>query len=175
FEKKPIRRLFVGGTSTTVSQFRELLPKKLQTCIAGTFAINMNATEPEVRQHTLEMLAEANQHREKELVSKLITTHAKGGNAVLGVDETLQAICDKKVDTLFISDGFNMPGYVQEESGFVVANLTKSPLSDRELIAVNDVIDTAVAQTLSQGGHVEVINKHPELEDAGRIGALLRY
>ncbi|MCP5099201.1 MAG: hypothetical protein GY943_26915, partial [Chloroflexi bacterium] len=47
FEKKPIRRLFVGGTSTTVSQFRELLPKKLQTCIAGTFAINMNATEPE--------------------------------------------------------------------------------------------------------------------------------
>jgi peptide chain release factor subunit 1 len=175
FDRKAIRRLFIGGTSTTVAQFKELLPKKLLTCLAGTFAIDMNATEPEVRQHTLTLLADANAHREKKLVSDMLATYAKGGNAVVGVDDTLQAICDKKVETLIISDGYNMPGFVHEDSGYVVANLTKSPLSDRELIAVMDVIDTAVAQTLSQGGRVEVISNNPELENAGKIGAILRY
>lgn len=175
FADKPIRRLFLGGTAETVAQFRELLPKQLQSCIAGTFSIDMNDSEHEVRQQTVQLLKNANEIREHKLVNSLITTHARGGNAVIGLDETLQAICEKRVETLIISDGFNKPGYVREDSGFVVANLAKSPLSDRELTPVNDVIDAAVAQTMTQGGHVEVITGNPELEGAGQIGAILRF
>lgn len=175
FARKPIRRLFIGGTNETVGQFRDMLPKQLQSCIAGTFNVDMNAGEHEVRDLTLEMLTKANAEREKKLVSKLITTAAKGGNAVTQLDDTLQAICEKRVDTLVISDGFRTPGYVHEESGFVVANLAKSPMAESELTAVDDVIDAAVAFTMNQGGHVEVISDSAELEGAGRIGAILRY
>ena len=58
---------------------------------------------------------------------------------------------------------------------FVIANLAKSPLSDQELVEVNDVVETAVTYTIEQGGHVEVISGNPQLESAGRIGAILRY
>ena len=109
------------------------------------------------------------------MVQSLITTSAKGGSATLGLDDTLQAISDKRVQTLIISDGLRAPGYVQDEAGFVVANLARSPLSDRELLEVPDVIDSAVAYTMIQGGHVEVVADDPDLEAAGRIGALLRY
>lgn len=175
FARKAIRRLFLGGTTETVAQFRELLPKQLQSCIAGTFSIDMNAGEPKVREHTLELLQKANVEREKELVQSMITAEAKGSNAVLGLDDTLQAICNKRVQTLIISDGYRTPGYVHEESGFVVANLAKSPLSDEEMTEVSDVIDAAVAQTMAQGGHVEVIADNPDLEEVGCIGAILRY
>lgn len=175
FHRKPIRRLFIGGTNETVSQFREMLSKQLQSCIAGVFSIDMNAPEHEVRDQTLALLTEANAAREKKLVEKLLTTEAMGGNAVLGLDDTLQAISEKRVETLIISDGFRAPGYVHEESGFVVANLTRSPLSAEELVEVNDVIDAAVAQTMNQSGHVEVISGNAQLDGAGRIGALLRY
>ncbi len=175
FANRSIRRLFLGGTAETVSQFQETLSKQLQSCVAGTFAIDMTANESEVRQQTLDMLTEANAKREQRLVQTMLTTEAKGGNAVIGLDDTLQAICDKRVGTLIISDGFNVPGYVQESSGFVVANLTKSPLTDRELTAVDDVIDTAVIQTMVQGGYVEVVTQNSDLEDAGKIGAILRY
>jgi len=40
---------------------------------------------------------------------------------------------------------------------------------------VPDVIDSAVAYTLANGGHVEVIADNADLEAAGRIGAILRY
>jgi len=175
FASKPIRRLFLGGTNENVAQFRELLSKKLQSCIAGTFAMDMTAGEHEVRKETLIMLHVANQERESRLVQTMITTNAKGGNATVGLDDTLQAVSDKRVQTLIISDGLRIPGYVQDEAGFVVVNLARSPLSDRELLDVADVIDSAVAYTMAQGGYVEVISENPDLEAAGRIGAILRY
>ena len=175
FARRPIRRLFLGGTAETVAQFAELLSKQMQSLVTDTFAIDMNAGEHEVRERTLSLLGEANAAREKKLVEKMLALEAQAGNAVIGLDETLQAISDKRVQTLVISDGFHTPGYVHEASGFVVANLAKSPLSDGELTAVEDVVDAAVAQTMNQGGHVEVISDNPDLERAGRIGAILRY
>jgi peptide subunit release factor 1 (eRF1) len=175
FAAKPIRRLFLGGTTENVAQFRDLLSKQLQSTVAGTFSMDMTAGEHEVREQTLAMLHQANMERERKLVQTLITTNAKGGNATLGLDDTLQAISDKRVQTLIISDGLRVPGYVLDQAGYVVANLARSPLSDNELLEVPDVIDSAVAFTMTQGGHVEVISDDPELEAAGRIGALLRY
>lgn len=175
FTNKPIRRLFIGGTTETVSQFRDALSKQLQSCFAGHFNIDMTAGEHEVRTRTLALLYEANQEREQKLVKTLITAQAKGGNAVVGLDDTLQAVSEKRVQALIISDGFRNPGYTDPESGFVTANLARSPLSDQEMVEVEDVVDTAVALTMSQGGHVEIINHNPDLEGAGHIGAILRY
>jgi len=175
FAKKPIRRLFVGGTAENVAQFRELLSKRLQSCMAGTFAVDMTAAEHEVRNQTLAMLRDYNAERENRLVETMIAAAARDANGIAGLDDTLQAVSDKRVDTLIISDGLRVPGYVQDENGFVVANLARSPLSDQELQEVPDVIDSAVAYTLANGGHVEVIADNADLEAAGRIGAILRY
>jgi peptide subunit release factor 1 (eRF1) len=175
FARKAVRRLFLGGTAETVSQLRELLPKQWQSCVAGTFPIDMNANEPEIRERALTLLRQANEQREQKLVASMLAAQASGHNGVVGLDETLQAISEKRVQTLVISDGFRTPGYVHPESGFVVANLVKSPLSESELMAVTDVIDRAVAQTLAQGGHVEVISDNPDLARVGHIGAILRY
>jgi peptide chain release factor subunit 1 len=175
FARKSVRRLFLGGTAETVSQFREMLPKQWQSRVAGTFPVDMNANEAEVRERALTLLRQANEQREKKLVASMLAAQASGHNGVVGLDDTLQAISDKRVQTLIISDGFRAPGYVHPDSGFVVANLTKSPLSEAELTAVADVVDTAVAQTMAQGGHVEVISDNPDLARIGHIGAILRY
>ena len=175
FSSKPIRRLFLGGTAENTAQFRDLLPKQMQSCLAGTFAIDMNAGEHEVRKEAIQLLQAANAAREKKLVETLLGTQASGGQAVIGLDDTLEAVSNRRVQTLLISDGYQMPGFVDFSSGFVVANLAKSPLSDKELTAVDDVIDSAFTLSLSQGAHVEVIRDDPNLDQAGKIGALLRF
>lgn len=175
FNERPIRRLFLGGTSENVAQFRDLLPKQLQSCLAGSFPMDIDVGEPEVRQRALNLLREVNAEREAKLVDKLITLNAQGANGVVGLDDTLQAISDQRVDTLIISDGFRAPGYVHDSSGYLVANLARSPLAETELTEAADVVEAAVAQTVALGGHVEVIAENPYLEDAGRIGAILRY
>lgn len=175
FSQKPVRRLFLGGTAENTAQFRDLLPKQMQSCLAGTFVMDMNTGEHAVREAAITMLQAANADREKKLVQSLIGTEARGGQAVLGLDDTLQAISNRRVQTLVVSDGYQMPGFVEHNSGFVVANLAKSPLSDRELTAVDDVIDSAFTLALNQGANVEVIRDDPDLDNAGKIGALLRF
>jgi len=175
FATRPIRRLFLGGTNENVAQFREMLPKQLQSCLVGAFPIERDASEAEVRQRALNLLREVNAEREAQLVERLITLDAQGANAATGLDRTLQAVSDKRVETLIISDGFIAPGYLHPSSGFLVANLALSPLGEADMIETADVVEAAMAQVVTQGGHVEIIAENPALEDAGRIGAILHY
>ncbi len=175
FNKWPVRRLFIGGTVETVASFSELLPKQLQSCVADTFVMDMNAGEHEVRQQVLLLLEETNAKREEKMVESLINAIGQNGNAVVGLDETLQAVNHRRVQTLIISDGFRAPGYFDENAGFVVANLAQSPMAADELIPVDDVVDLAMNLTISNGGQAEVVTGNENLEEYGRIGALLRY
>jgi peptide subunit release factor 1 (eRF1) len=176
FANRPIRRLFVGGTTENVAQFKEYLSKQLLSRIAGTFTVDSNAGEHEIHDLALDLLRQANAEREQRVVSNLITTAAKGGSAVTGLDSTLRSLGEGRVQTLVVSDGFRVPGFYDANSNFLSAYETDpSPYGDRELVAIDDVIEEAVLNTFEQGGTVEVIRDNPDLEKVGQIGALLRY
>ncbi len=175
FANKPIRRLFIGGTAENIAQIREYLSKQLQSRIAGTFPIDMTAGEHEIRDRSLDLMQQANTEREKKLVNQMITIAAKGGNAVIGLDPTLKTVSEGRVQTLIISDGYRTPGYADEEANFLSAYEGNSSSFSGPIVKVDDVIETAVSKTIEQGGSVEIISDNLELEQIGRIGALLRY
>lgn len=175
FARKDIRRLFIGGTSENVAQFREMLPRQLQSCIAGIFPMDMDATEQDVRKHSLELLHELNADREERLVQQMLTNAARGGGAVTGLGPTLRMISDGRVDTLLVSEGFNRSGFRHPSSGYLTQTTDDDLFGDADFEPVPDVVDEAVSRTIEQGGNVEVISDNAELEGAGRIGAILRY
>lgn len=175
FKRRQIRRLFIGGTAENVALFHEMLPKQLQSCIAGTFAMDMDASEQEVKERSLQLLHELNAERERKLVEQMLNGAASGGNAVTGLGPTLRMVCDGRVDTLIVSDGFRAPGYRHLTSGYLSASPDEELFGDNNFEEVADVVNEAVDRTIEQGGHVEVISENPQLEGAGRIGALLRY
>jgi peptide chain release factor subunit 1 len=174
FANKPIRRLFIGGTAENVALFRDYLSKQLQSCIAGTFPADMTAGEHEIRQRSLALLGEANAERERKMVETMITTAAKGGSAVVGLEATLKALNDGRVQTLVISDGYRTGGYSDDSAQFLSAHAGDSPYGTA-LAATDDVVEAAVSRAMELGGSVEIINGDDELEKVGRIGALLRY
>lgn len=175
FARKNIRRLFIGGTNENVAQFREMLPRQLQSCIAGTFPMDMEASEQEVRERSLELLHELNAEREQRLVDQMLTNAARGSAAVTGLGPTLRMVSDGRVETLIVSDGFRKPGFRHTASGYLTETTDDDLFGDADFEPVPDVVDEAVSRTIEQGGHVEVISDNAELDGAGRIGALLRY
>jgi peptide subunit release factor 1 (eRF1) len=148
----------------------------MQSRIAGTFTIDMNAGEHEVREQTIQLMQEANARREESLVQKMITSAAKGTNATVGLDSTLKAVGEGRVQTLVISDGYRTPGYVHDGSAFLtIHENAEAPYGDGGWHQVNDIIEAAVHRTMEQGGQVEIVSENVQLEEAGQIGALLRY
>jgi peptide chain release factor subunit 1 len=174
FARKPIRRLFLAGTTENLALYRDYLPKQLQSCIAGTFPADMTAGEHEIRERSLAMLQEANAERERKMVETMITTAAKGGNAVVGLDATLKALNDGRVQTLVVSDGYRVRGYRDDNTGYLSAYEGESPFGTA-VAATDDVVEAAVSRAMELGGHVEIISDDQALEGVGRIGALLRY
>jgi peptide subunit release factor 1 (eRF1) len=175
FKRNQIRRLFIGGTAENVALFRDMLPKQLQSCIAGTFAMDMDASEQEVKEHSLGLLHELNAEREQKLVEQMLNGAASGANAVTGLGPTLRMVSGGRVDTLIISDGYRAPGYRHAGSSYLSASPDEELFGDSEYEELADVVNAAVERTVEQGGNVEVISENQRLEEAGRIGALLRY
>ncbi len=176
YSRRPIRRLFIGGTSETVAGFREQLPKQLQSQIAAVFAVDMSAGEHEIRETALNLTSQANLEREEKLISTMITSAAKGGNAVTGLDATLRTVSEGRVQTLIVSDGYRSSGYLLQDSNLLAVYLGDvEGYGDDEPEQVDDVVEAAVYRTMEQGGKVEIVRENPQLEDAGNIGAILRY
>lgn len=175
FEKHRVRRVLIGGTDGNVALFRTMLSKAWQSLVVGTFPISMNAGHVEVMKKALEIGRQAERQREQALVHTVITAAAKGKNGVVRLADTLEAVREGRVQTLLISEGFHAPGYRCTGCDYLVVEaLDVCPFCGKPFVPISDAVDLAVNQVLAQGGEVEVVNV-PALEEAGHIGALLRY
>ena len=176
FEVKHIRRILLSGTDDNIALFRSYLPKMWLSLVVGTFPASMGDSHQEILNRTLEVGQKAEKDRENKLIEKLITQASKQAGAILGVEPTLQALNEGRVQTLVIQQGFKIPGFRCPDCN-IITSLTEIVCKecDSEAIGVEDVIATAVSLTLKTGGEVDVVHDQPEFEKAGNIGAFLRY
>ena len=174
FARNKVRRILIGGSEENVALFREHLSKAWQSLIAGTFPMDLRASHAEVLAKALEIGAEAERRREERLLEELKTLAAKGGPAVLGLDETLGAVHEKRVHVLIYEEGYTAPGFRCTGCGFLtVQPLDACPFCGSPFEPVPDAVELAVRRTVEDGGEIEVIPR--DLSEIGHIGALLRY
>jgi len=176
FKDNRVRRVLIGGTEENAAQFRGLLPKTWQSLVVGSFPMDMNAGQAQVLERATQTVAERERERESRLVQVMITAAAKGREAVVGLDDTLGAIHDGRIQMLVLSEGFRAPGYRCGGCRFVTSEeLERCPFCGQPFEKIEDAVELAVRQVISNGSEVEVVHGDPQLERAGRIGAILRY
>lgn len=176
FEQMHVRRILVGGTEDNIAQFRGLLPKAWQSLVVGTFGMNMNANSSEVYEKAMQIGQEAERLRENRLIDEMITQAAKRTEAVVGLDATLKAVNEDRVKTLILLQGYRQPAYQCTHCGHLtVRPLATCPACTSKMREIEDAIDYSVGRVMRLGGDVEVIHGHAKLDEAGKIGAFVRY
>jgi peptide subunit release factor 1 (eRF1) len=80
-----------------------------------------------------------------------------------------------RVQTLVVSDGYKTAGLLDKNSQALLDLDAGYGQENGQFDRLDDVVEAAVAHAMSHGSHVEIISDNPTLENAGRIGALLRY
>ena len=176
FAENNVRRVLIGGADDIVALFRSQLPKAWQSLVVGTFPVSMAASQDEVLERALEIGKEAETRREAKLASAVVTNAAKGRGGVIGLDETLLAIHEGRVQTLLIRNGFRAPGNRCKSCGYLFStSLDVCPFCSGEAEAIPDAVEVAVHRVMQSGSDVEVLQMDHEVEGFDQIGALLRF
>lgn len=176
FSDKNVRRILIGGTEDNVAMFRNLLPKAWQSLVVGTFPISMVASHNEVLAKAMEIGSQAELRRESDLVNTLVTNSAKGRGGVIGLQETLDAIREGRLQTLVIRDGFRDPGVRCIGCGYISAKTVDScPYCGSKMEKIPDAVELAVRNVMRNGGEVEVLHADQKIKGFDQIGAILRY
>ena len=177
FQASRTRRILLGGHATTTAHFRELLPKTWQSLIIGEFPIEMGAGHSEILQRAMAIAEQAEMRTEASLVEEMMTAAAKGKDGVIRLDDTLRAVHEGRVLTLFVRDGFRAPGFRCTGCGYLTARRPQAdcPYCGKVFSEIPDAVELAVRRVLQSGNEVEVVSPQAGLERAGSIGARLRY
>jgi rubrerythrin len=171
------KRLIIAGAEPTASQFRDELPKALADQVIGIFSLDSNASEPEIREWSLDILQKVEKEREAALVDAVFTAAAKGRGGVVRLADTLGVTHEGRIQTLIIARDYHQPGYQCRNCAYITDQaLEKCPFCGSTFGEIPDAAEALVTKVIEDGGKVEVVDaaEHPKIAEFG-VGALLRY
>lgn len=176
FHDNNIRRIVIAGTEDNIAMFRNNLPKAWQSLIVGGFALSKTASHADILEKAVQIGQQNEERRHDRMVEAVKTAAAKGRGGVIGLDDTLQMVREGRVQTLIVQEGFRKPGYQCVDCGDIITTQVKScSFCSGSFTEMPDAVEMAVRRVLKNGGEIEVLHDHAELNRIGKIGALLRY
>ena len=133
-----------------------------------------NAPEAVLRDAVLDLARTIEQEREAALVDELRAAVASDGRGVAELAPVLDALAERRVERLLVSDGYSAPGW-RCPSCERLATVGRLCSCGAEMQHLDDVVEHAIEDALLQSCTVDVCIDNADLDVLGRIGALLRY
>ncbi len=174
WEKEKFSYVILGGTEENVKAFKDFLPRPLLETIAITFTADIMASVDDLKKELTTLIEEFEHRRNEELVRQALTEAAKGRRATSGLDDTLNAIREGRVNILLVEPDFRAPGRKCLNCGYMTSQQIDScPICSYTLEERPDILNDALAETLKKGGKIVTITGN--LVKAGYIASILRY
>jgi len=175
FKDHEFDRLIIGAPDDIAGDLESQLHPYLRERVVARCAISVGASDDEIRTAALAVEADVERQKEAEAVARLRDEVGAGRRGVAGLDDTLRALVERRVETLLVSSGYATPGWRCGSCAYVGRVGRTCPVCSTEMDAVDDVVEEAIEEALAQSCEVEICEGNADLDVLGRIGALLRY
>ena len=172
----PFDRLVLGGPPEALAVLKASLPTTLRRRMVGRVSIPLHATEHEVVEAARRVLDADQRYEETQLVDELLDADATF-RVALGLEETLGALSEGRVQTLLIDQDFPGEGGQCVACGRLTVQPGSCPICGSAVSPVLDLGDRAVRLALEQDATVRTVSGEAAalLETHGGIGAWVRY
>lgn len=173
-----LNHIVIACDATAKPLLMEQLPAHLADKVIDLMKLDINTPEKEVLERTLGLLHEHDADSDVAQVERMLNAWNAGGLAVVGPEDTLQALEKGQVEELLITatpallrkaavlTGNVAPGPVDVDTSAPSAELD----SDRHRLA-----DHFVVHAHMSGARIRFIEDPDLLADVGGVGALLRF
>jgi peptide subunit release factor 1 (eRF1) len=177
FRRRPFDRLLLGCPEELAGRVETELHPYLRERLAGRIEVDVeNATPDDVFRAAQPKLREHDERRVGQALERLERGAGTNGRASVGLDATLTALNERRVEQLLVERGRAEPGVVCRSCGWLGAGgerrcpVDGSPLEQRE-----NVVEAAVESAVTQAAEVVAVDPEPGLSGYGGIAAILRF
>jgi peptide chain release factor subunit 1 len=176
-KRRPFEALFIGAPEEIYKDFRARLHPYLSERVVGRIEIDVEHTGiDEVQEAAEAMIADYERRLEKEALDRLEQSMGKGGRGASGLDDTLAALNEQRVEILLLQDNFDAAGVCCPQCGWLgPSRVTTCPADGTETLARDDVTDLAVRRAIRQSAQIVRVRDDERLEPMGSIAAVLRF
>lgn len=176
---KNIRRLIIAGPDEAISELMNILDEEIKQKIVGITNIEKHASKEEVLEKILPIIEGYEHSKEEETVSELITRSLKNDNAVMGIDDVLKYLRDKRVMKLIIAKDYRVEGFICKNCGFATTQNVECCMECESCVMKSyNLLEKATEMAIEQAALVEVVKEEKnrrKLLEYGGIGAFLRF
>lgn len=173
----PPEGLLIGGPAELHRRVEEELHPDLRARLAGSFEIDVERADPtEVLRRALPAIEAHERRSEQDALTRLEDGLAPDGHGAVGLDEVLESLRERRVETLLLAHGFSAPGFACPSCGGLSSDARPCPLDGASPEPVADLVESAVELASDQDAEVIVLRHLADrLAARGSIGALLRF
>lgn len=167
--------LVLLGTEENIGKFREFLPQQILDRIVYTGPAPVDGPAPEILARLQPHLDAERESHGQELIEQVRDRAAHDYLATAGVQGTLTALQEGKVDTLVLARDGQMQGARCTQCGFVfVREVNRCPYDGSEQLEPVDVMEEMVRLAQQQGADIQFAEANA-IADLRGAAALLRF
>ncbi len=174
FKRRPFQRLVLGGPREVTADFESKLHGYLAERLAGRVSVDVENSSPEdVLAAVQPCFDELEERREREALERV----EQGARAVAGLEETLRALNERRVEVLLLDQSFSTPGTLCPECGWLGPDgIEACPADGTPLVHCDELADAAIELAIQQSAELlPVSHRESALEERGGIAALTRF
>lgn len=167
--------LVLLGTGENVAKFREFLPDSVLQKVVYTGPMAVDEPAPEVLRRLEPHLRAEHERSSMELIAQVRDRASHDYLATAGLQGTLTALQEGKVDTLLLAKDGEVQGVRCAKCGFVfVREVTRCPYDGGEEMERVEVMEEMVRMAETQGAEIQFADANA-IADLRGAAALLRF
>lgn len=174
WQAQGFHHLAIGAPDAIAGELEQDLHPYLKERLCGRVSVGVGASPADVLAAAEAVEAEVERAREAALVARLKEAAATDRKGVAGLGGTLSALSQHRVERLVVSKGFAQEGWRAPDGALAIVG-PKHPDTGEAMERVDDVVEDAIEEALTQGLPVTICVGNADLDVLGRIGAILRY
>lgn len=176
-KRRPFEALFVGAPEAVYNDFCARLHPYLSERVVGRIDVDVEHTgADEVQQAAEPAIAGYERKLEKDALDRLQQATATGGRGASGLEDTLAALNEQRVEVLLLQDNFDSAGVCCPQCGWLGPSSAHAcPADGTQTVERDDITDLAVRRAITQSAQVVRVRDDERLEPMGSIAAVLRF
>jgi peptide chain release factor subunit 1 len=177
-KRAPVDCLLVGCNEELYPDVQQYLHPYMKERLVGRFDVDVEVSSPEDVFKCAKPAIEGHESkRERDALDRLTDGINAGGRGVGGLEPTLEALNEQRVEKLLVNYGFDPSGtQCPQCRALYPEGVARCPADDTPTDRRDSIIEPAFERALAQSAEVMVVRYNgPDIEELGNIGAVLRF